>query len=115
MERSNIRGREDLSIYDSPDTPRFYPGGTPESAGEAHRRLHEATRDEGIKLRGGNAGMTDQQLLDHYASAYSNPSLDHIIGDLRTPNGSTIIATNVTPSQAYAALIEWGRQQNTNN
>ncbi len=98
-------------MYNRPDTPRYYPGGTPESAGQAHIRLHEATRSEGIRLRGGNAGMTDQQLLNSYARAYNSPNISHITGDLRTPDGSTVIAKNVSPSQAYAALIEWGKRQ----
>ena len=36
IERSNVRGRSDLSIYDQPETPRYYPYGTPESVGQAH-------------------------------------------------------------------------------
>lgn len=43
IERSNVRERADLSMYDQLETPRYYPYGTPESAGQAHIRLHEAT------------------------------------------------------------------------
>ena len=111
VERANVRGRTGLSCYDVPETPRFYPYGTPESAGQAHIRLHEATRNEGIRLRGGNPGMTDADLINHYTDAYNNPSLNGIRGDLRTPNSSNVVATNVTPSEAFAALIKWWKKQ----
>lgn len=114
VERSNIRGRKGLSMYDRADTPRYYPSGTPESAGQAHIRLHEATRNEGIKLRGGNAGMTDQQLIDSYASAYSSSDISNISGDLRTPDSSNVIAKDVSPSEAFTKLLEWGEQQKGN-
>ena len=51
IERVNIRGRSDLGCYDKGNTPRFYPNGTPENAGQAHIRLHEAARNAGIKLQ----------------------------------------------------------------
>ncbi|OYP01251.1 hypothetical protein CG709_11340 [Lachnotalea glycerini] len=110
IERSNVRGRSALSMYDQPETPRYYPYGTPESAGQAHIRLHEATRNQGIKLRGGNSGMSDQQLLDNYTSAYNNSSLEGIRGDLRTPNSSNVVVTNVTPSEAMTTLLDWAEQ-----
>jgi len=110
IERSNVRGRSELSIYDQPETPRYYPYGTPESAGQAHISLHKATKNQGIKLRGGNSGMSDQQLLDNYTNAYNNSNLDGIRGDLRTPNSSNVVVTNVIPSEAMNALLEWGEQ-----
>lgn len=41
----------------------------------------------------------------NYLRAYSDPNLSRIRGDLRTPNGSVVIAPNVTPFEAYQALI----------
>ena len=52
--------------------------------------------------------MSDIELLNNYNRAYSNSELSGIHGDLRTPNGSTIIATDVTPGAAFKALLEWG-------
>ena len=108
IERSNVRGRSQLSIYDKADTPRYYPYGSSESAGQAHIRLHESTRNQGIKLRGGNPGMSDVELLSNYERAYNNPSLSGIRGDLRTPDSSNVVITNVTPGEAYDALRRWG-------
>ncbi len=107
VERANVRERTGLVIYDQSNTPRFYPYGTPESAGQAHIRLHEATRNQGIRLRG-NPSMSDAELLNNYNNAYSNPEFSGICGDLRTPNGLTVIATDVTPAEAFQALLEWG-------
>lgn len=107
VERANVRGRTSLAIYDQSNTPRFYPYGTPESAGQAHIRLHEATRNQGIRLRG-NPNMSDDELLNNYSSAYSNPELSGIRGDLRTPDSVTVIVTNVTPNEAFQALLQWG-------
>ncbi len=87
----------------------MYPYGSPESAGQAHIRLHEATRKEGIRLRGGNPEMSDTDLMNHYTNAYNNPSLNGIRGDLRTPDGSIVVAQNVTPGEAFEALINWGK------
>lgn len=108
VEKSNIRGRNELSIYNKSYTPRFYPYGQPEGAGKAHIRLHEATRNEGIKLRGGNPGMSFEDLINSYHNAYNNPSLDGIRGDLRTPDSSIVVATNVTPGDAFKELLKWG-------
>ncbi len=73
----NINILYDFQLYKSlkDNTPRLYPYGSPESAGQAHIRLHEATRKEGIRLRGGNPEMSDTDLMNHYTNAYNNPSL----------------------------------------
>jgi hypothetical protein len=107
VERSNVAGRPRLGAFDQPETPRFYPEGNPRNAGQAHIRLHRATRQAGIRL-GGNRRLNNTQLLEAYRRAYSDPSLDGIRGDLRTPDGSTVIARNVTPLEALEALLEWG-------
>lgn len=49
--------------------------------------------------------------INHYTDAYNNPSLNGIRGGLRTPNSSNVVATNATPSEAFAALIKWGKKQ----
>jgi len=51
VERSQVVGRPGLAVFDQPGTPRFYPTGTTQNAGAAHVRLHEATRDAGVRLR----------------------------------------------------------------
>jgi hypothetical protein len=112
VERVNVRGRSALTALDQPGTPRFYPSGTAEAAGAAHQRLHKATNSAGIALReGGNATLTDADLIARYRQAYSDPSLAGIRGDLRTPNGKTVIATNVTPAEAFDALMQWFAKQ----
>lgn len=111
MERSNVRGRPELAMYDKEDTPRFYPHGTPENAGKAHIRLHAATRESGIKLRGGNPGMTPAELKDLYTEAYKDSSLAGIRGDLRTPDSKVITAKDVTPAEAWEALLRWEQQK----
>lgn len=108
IERINVKGRPKLSVFDTSSTPRYYPYGTPENAGQAHIRLHQATREAGINLRGGNPNLTDEQLIKAYRNAYSNPSLEGILGDLRTPN-SKIVVRNLTPAQAFEELLKWGK------
>jgi hypothetical protein len=112
VERVNVRGRAGLAALDQAGTPRFYPSGTAEAAGAAHQRLHAATNNAGIALReGGNAAMTDAELLARYRKAYSDPSLAGIRRDLRTLNGQTTLATNVTPAEAFEALMRWFARQ----
>jgi hypothetical protein len=50
--------------------------------------------------------MSDAQLLKAYETAYSDPALNGIRGDLRTPDGKTVIAKDVTPAEAYKALLK---------
>jgi len=108
VERVNVEGRPNLAQFDTPQTPRFYPQGSPENAGQAHIRMHQATKQAGIDLQGGNPEINDSQLLNLYERAYSNPSLDGIRGDLRTPNSSTVVGQNITPAQAFEELLKWG-------
>lgn len=53
VERANVVDRPGLSQFDEASTPRYYPSGSAESAGQAHVRLHQATAAEGIALKGG--------------------------------------------------------------
>src|SRR5262245_61922620 len=99
-------------MFDLTETPRYYPYGTTQNAGKAHVRLHQATRAAGIKLGvNKNPGLTDAQLLKAYEKAYSDPSLNGIRGDLRTPNGKTVIAQDVTPAEAFQQLLEWEKSK----
>ena len=109
VERVNTRGRSALSKFDKPNTPRFYPDGIPEQAGQAHLRIHDASKKAGIKLQGGNPLMTDDQLLNAYRSAYSDSSLDGIRGDLRLPDG-TVVAKGVSVKDAFEKLLQWNGQ-----
>lgn len=108
IEKANIKGRSELGKYNTTETPRYYPYGSPESAGQAHIRLHEATRNQGIKLRGGNPELSDEELIEKYMKAYNSEELSGIRGELRTPDSSVVIAEDVTPSEAYKLLLEWG-------
>ncbi len=112
VERVNVRGRSGLAAFDQAETPRYYPTVTPENAGAAHVRIHQATRDAGIGIReGSNAALSDAELLARYKQAYSDPKLQGIRGDLRTPDGNTVIARDVTPAEAYKALQKWFAEQ----
>ena len=118
FERANVRGRPALSSLDQKDTPRFYPVGTPENAGQAHKRLHQATAAAGIRNRARkgevspNPELSDGELIDGYRSAYNRPELKGILGSLRTPKGDKVEAVGVTPSEAFERLMKWlGEQQ----
>ena len=104
VERVNTRGRPDMAQFNTAQTPRFYPYGSEENAGQAHIRMHESTRNAGIRLQGGNPNMSSQELMNRYKNAYNAPSLQHIRGDLRTPDSSTVIATNVSVGEAFRRL-----------
>jgi hypothetical protein len=106
IEKANVKGRPKLAKFDEPGTPRYYPSTKPENAGQAHLRLHDATARAGVKL--GSSPLTDDQLIDAYKKAYSDPSLSQIKGDLRIPSGATI-KSNVTPGEAFAALLDWAQ------
>lgn len=105
FERANVKGRPAFAKLDEAGTPRFYPSGTPENAGQAHLRIHDATARAGVSL--GGSRLTDEQLINAYKKAYTDPSLSGIKGDLRVPAGPTI-KSDVTPGEAFAALLQWG-------
>ncbi|MGA9998451.1 MAG: DUF4157 domain-containing protein [Pyrinomonadaceae bacterium] len=111
VERQNVPSRPGMSAYDQPQTPRFYPEGGPENAGQAHIRMHQATKGAGIKGRGGNPGVAEADLIGKYKAAYADPICDGIKGDLRTPDGSKVIAKDVTVLEAFEALVKWGDAQ----
>ncbi|WP_243143427.1 RHS repeat domain-containing protein [Clostridium estertheticum] len=117
IERVNVKNRADLAQFDTVDTPRFYPDTTfidevsaNKSRGLAHQRLHVATKEAGIRLQGGNLNLTDAELLARYGKAYSNVELDGISGTLRTPDSSNILGINMSSSEAFNSLLEWGSE-----
>lgn len=111
VERGPAKASPRLRKFDQPDTPRFYPNGSPQNAGQAHLRLHDATREVGrIDLKKPLGGFTtEEDLLAAYRRAYADPRLNGIRGDLRTPDGRTVLATDVTPAEALAKLLEWAK------
>ncbi len=111
VEKVNVKDRPGLQCYNKKTTPRFYSYGSARNAGEAHKRLHKATKKAGIRLQGGNSTLSDKELIKAYKKAYQDPELHGIRGDLRTPNGKIVIATNVSPSKAIKLLVEWARTQ----
>ncbi|WP_236703382.1 hypothetical protein [Paenibacillus xylanivorans] len=115
IERVNVRNRLDLEHFDQKTTPRFYPAGSPENAGQAHIRLHASTKKAGIKLRGGNPTLTDDVLLKKYEAAYNDSELEGILGALRTPDSKLIVGDKLTPGEAYTKLLEWGAEYEKNN
>ena len=111
FEKVNLRNRDNLAKFNKKDTPRYYPYGGSKNAGQAHIRLHNATKKAGIKLQGGNPNKTDAELIEAYKKAYSDPSLNGIRGSLRTPNSKTILGEDLTPAEAFKNLLEWGKSQ----
>lgn len=108
VDRAVTKGSAALSKFNQPNTPRFYPKGAAENAGEAHRRIHEAGRKvSGIKLRPMGGFRNEQELLDAYRRSYADESLSGIRGDLRTPDGKNVIATDVSPAEAFEKLLKW--------
>ena len=108
VERVNIQGRPSLATLDQSGAPTYYPYGTPEAAGAAHLRLHEATAAGNISLRSGGISqqLTDEELLDAYGHAYSDPVLQGIVGGLRI-RGGPVVVSNADPKAAYDALMNW--------
>lgn len=108
VDRAVTKGSPSLAKFNRPNTPRFYPQGSAENAGEAHRRLHEAGRKvSGIKLEPRGGFADEKQLLDAYRKAYSDPSVEPIRGELRTPDGKLVLGKNLTPREAFEKLLAW--------
>lgn len=52
IEKANIEGRINLKYFKTRSSCRYYPEGSIYNAGAAHQRLHKATSDTGINLKG---------------------------------------------------------------
>ncbi|PIT14842.1 RHS repeat domain-containing protein [Snodgrassella alvi] len=86
--------------------PTLFPKGkNPE---HDHWRLHNAER-EIIGPRQGDFIGSDKQLFDAYRKAYSG--LDDIKVDVKSPNGTYNLGTNVTPSKAVDLMESWLKEQ----
>lgn len=99
--------RTDLAHFDQKGTPRYYPVGSPENAGQAHIRLHAVTKRAGIIL---DPQMSDAELIERYSKEYSDPELEGILGSLRTPNSSLTLGKDLAPAEAFEKLLEWVRK-----
>jgi len=86
--------------------PTLFPRGkNPE---HDHWRLHDAERDF-IGPRQGDFPGSDKELFDAYRKAYSG--LDDIKVDVKSPNGTYNLGTDVTPSKAVDLIEVWLKGQ----
>ncbi|WP_337999368.1 RHS repeat-associated core domain-containing protein, partial [Morganella morganii] len=86
--------------------PTLFPRGkNPE---HDHWRMHDAERDV-IGPRQGDFAGTDKQLFDAYRKAYAK--LDDIRVDVKSPNGTHTLGTDVTPVKAVDLIEEWLTKQ----
>ncbi|WP_242664707.1 RHS repeat domain-containing protein, partial [Escherichia marmotae] len=86
--------------------PTLFPRG--ENPEHSHWRLHHAERDV-IGPRQGDFPGSDKELFDAYRKAYSK--LDDIRVDVKSPNGTYTLGTNVTPSKAVDLIEVWLKGQ----
>jgi hypothetical protein len=82
--------------------PTFHVVGDEKAQAQAHWRMHNAERDH-IGPRQGDFNGTDKELFDAYRNSYTD--LTDIRVDVRSPDGKTILGTNVTLEEA----INWDR------
>ncbi len=76
--------------------------------GHDHWRLHDVERNyEGP--RQGDFFGTDDELFDAYRNAYRG--LDDIKVDVKSPNGTYILGTDVTPYEAVGLIQTWLKEQ----
>ena len=76
--------------------------------GHDHWLLHEAERPFVGPRQGGFDG-TDDELFEAYRAAYEN--LGHIRLDVRSPNGTHVLGTDVSPLEAVDLIEVWLRQR----
>ena len=70
--------------------------------------LHDAERDYVGPQQGDFIGTADE-LFDAYRNAYKG--LDDIKVDVKSPNGTYILGTDVTPEQAVNLIQDWLKEQ----
>jgi RHS repeat-associated protein len=87
-------------------TPTFF-FSQPYQSG-SHEQIHAAQRPFVGKLRGSWTG-TPAELVR--ASGKGLGSVSHIRGDLKIPATGQVLATNVTPREAYSKLLKWMNEQ----
>ena len=76
--------------------------------GHDHWRLHDAERNY-VDPRQGDFIGTDDELFDAYRNAYKG--LDDIKVDIKSPNGTYTLGTDVTPKQAVDLIQNWLKEQ----
>ncbi|MDO6811253.1 RHS repeat-associated core domain-containing protein [Zobellia galactanivorans] len=79
-----------------------------EDTGHNHWRLHDAERDF-VGLRQGSFKGTNDELFDAYREAYKD--LDDILIDVKSPNGTHTLGTDVTPKEGVNLVQNWLKQQ----
>ena len=100
------RGRPfEVSRNDKTRPTIFSKGSDP---GYDHWRLHDAERNY-IGPQQGDFIGTDDELFDAYRSAYKG--LDDIKVDVKSPDGTYILGTDVTPVQAVDLMQSWLKKQ----
>ena len=73
-----------------------------------HWRMHDAERAH-VGPRQGAFQGTDDELFNSYRKAYEG--LDDIRVDVRSPDGSRVLGTDVTPRQAVDLIENWLHEQ----
>lgn len=73
-----------------------------------HWRMHNAEREH-VGPRQGDFKGTDEELFEAYRKAYE--TLNDIRVDVKSPDGSTVVGTDVTPRQAIDLIEDWLRKQ----
>ena len=82
------------------DTPTYFPN--PYSPGD-HEALHRAQSKDVGGRQGAWAGSADELL---HASGKGLEGMT-MTGDLKIPSTGEVLAKDVTPAEAYKALMEW--------
>lgn len=86
--------------------PTLFPKG--EDLGHLHWRLHDAER-KFVGARQGDFNGSDEELFDAYRQAYRQ--LDDIKVDVKSPDGTFVLAENVTPFEAVGLIEDWLKSQ----
>ena len=99
-------GREfEVSRSDKSHPTLFFTGDDP---GHDHWTLHNAERDY-VGPRQGDFDGTNDELFDAYRNAYKG--LDDIKVDVKSPDGTYNLGTNVTPYEAVNLIQNWLKEE----
>ena len=109
--------RSDLKFFKSKTTCRYFPNGSIYNAGEAHRRMHEQTRKNGVEVKSDNFHLSDVEMLLRFDKAYSAPELQEIRGTVKNgykrKSKKVHIADNLPPHEAYRAILKDAYERDT--
>ena len=96
------RGRPFEVARSDKTRPTLFPKGSqPE---HDHWRMHDAERTH-VGPRQGDFPGTDKELFDAYRQAYKN--LTDIKVDVKSPNGTHVLASGVSPREAVDIMENW--------